>query len=488
LKNRPARLVFPALRWSAAGRFDVENYTVEDALRAGVGGFILFGGPADAAQQIIEQTQSRCDYALLFGSDMERGAGQQLDGMTQIAPNGALGFLDNLDVTARAAETTALEARAAGINLIFGPVADLDNERRNPIIGTRSFGAAPSLVARHVDAWVRGCHRGGALACAKHFPGHGRTTQDSHATLPHVTASSAAIDDDLDPFRAAIAAGVDAIMTAHVVYDAIDAVNPATLSHAIVTDLLRTRLHFDGIVATDGLGMKGIREAAGGDEARASIRALNAGCDVLLYSEDCARTIDALRAELGRTLSAYRVDEARERVARAADAVAGAVPLVKEAEPKWALDAAVLAIHSLHGGVAAPRSIDVVNIDDDTGGPYAPPSRSVFIETLESHGFDVRPTSMDATRSMPGADASRAIVVALYSEIRAWKGEPRLSSHATETLRRVRALRSDAIVVLFGHPRLAEYVDAASIVVAWGGEHIMQRAAATWLAQTGGRG
>jgi beta-glucosidase-like glycosyl hydrolase len=490
LKHGPARLVFPALRWSADGRYVAEHYSVEKALRAGVGGFILFGGSPDAARQITEETQSRCDHALLFGSDMERGAGQQLTGFTALPPNGALGFVDDADVTRRGAEITAREARSAGINLVFAPVADLDTERRNPIVGTRSFGADPSRVARHVSAWVHGCHSGRALACAKHFPGHGRTIDDSHSALPHVTTSAATLEHDLDPFRAAIAAGVDAVMTAHVMFDAIDRANPATLSAAITTDLLRNVLGFEGITITDGLGMKGILDAAGGDEARAAMSAVNAGCDVLLYPEDCERTIDAMIAESGRKLSSRRVVEARERIARAAERVVGVhADSSRDEEMQWTLDAAVRAVHALHGSVHVARFVDVITIDEDLGGPHAPPSRDAFIHALANHGFDVRSAVSGAHART--ADGSRTTLIAIYSDVRAWKGAPVLSGAARTKVREIRMTSPDAIVVLFGHPRLAEDLaeDLAesNTVVAWGGEHIMQRAAAKWLAQTGGR-
>src|SRR6185295_8272390 len=135
----------------------------------------------------------------------------------------AIGWLRDEAVTERVGELTAREARALGVNWIYAPVADVDLEPENPIIGVRAFGTEPAAVAAQVAAWVRGCRRGGALSCAKHFPGHGRTVGDSHIERPTVSASREMLEADLEPFRAAVEAGVDSMMTAHVAYPALDA-------------------------------------------------------------------------------------------------------------------------------------------------------------------------------------------------------------------------------------------------------------------------
>src|SRR5262245_36040106 len=182
-----ARLLFPAVRWDAEQEFEPARPMVEDALQLGVGGFIFFGGQAEAVRELTTDLHSRSRHPLLIGADLERGAGQQFRGATPLPPLAAIGSLDDLEVTRRCGELTAREARALGVNWVYAPDADVDVEPRNPIIGTRSFGTRPDQVARHVVAWIEGCHQGGALACAKHFPGHGRTTADSHAELPVVS-------------------------------------------------------------------------------------------------------------------------------------------------------------------------------------------------------------------------------------------------------------------------------------------------------------
>ncbi len=473
--------MFPALRWDVKRGFDQHDADIERALRRGVGGFIVFGGEAEAVHELTTTTQTRCDYPLLFGSDLERGAGQQFRGATQLPPLAAIGSLDSLDVTTRAARLTAREAQGVGINWIFAPDSDVDLEPRNPIVGTRSFGASPALVARHVAAWTRGCHSEGVLACAKHFPGHGRTTEDSHAVLPRVPADRRALEQDLEPFRAAIDAGIDAIMTAHIVFESLDDTTAATLSHAIINDILRRELRFNGLVVTDGMGMQGILDACDGDEATAGIAALNAGCDVLLYPTHFESVADALDAEIRRSLPERRVTDSVERVRAAAErAITSATGHWGETPDRaWSLDVAVQTVQSLRDTIGLPREFDLVTVDDDIGGPFPSPSRDPFTDELREQGFE--PRAADC------AHDDRAAVVAVYADIRAWKGAPGISAAAIARIQAAVTVRSDAVILLFAHPRLAEPLPGRQLVAAWGGEAIMQQAAARWLAHASGR-
>ncbi|MFW6080091.1 MAG: glycoside hydrolase family 3 protein, partial [Gemmatimonadota bacterium] len=303
-----ARLFFPALRADEDGGFDGSSVRIDEALERGVGGFILFGGDAGRVRELTRELHRRAARPLLIGSDLERGAGQQFAGATPLPPAAALGAIDDPAVTRRAGELTAREARALGIDWVYAPVADVDVEPRNPIVGTRAFGETPERVARHVAAWVEGCRAGGALSCAKHFPGHGRTVTDSHMELPRVDAERDVLESDMRPFIAAVRAGVDSIMTAHVAYAALEPTGgPATLSRAIVSGLLRGAIGFDGVVVTDALIMEGV-QAEGAGEAGAAVAATAAGCDALLYPRELAEVAAALERAIERgTLPAERV-------------------------------------------------------------------------------------------------------------------------------------------------------------------------------------
>jgi len=471
--SRLARLLAPALRWSVDGGYALERASIETALSLGVGGFVLFGGESEAVRSLTAELRQRSTVPLLIAADLERGAGQQFRGATQLPPLAALGYLDDLHATRKAAALTAREALSLGVDWVLAPVADLDIEPDNPIVGTRSFGADPTRVAAHVTAWVEGCRDEGARCCAKHFPGHGRTTDDSHERRPIVNASRQQLDLDLTPFRAAILAGADAIMTAHVAYPALDPTGlPATASPAIVNGLLRDELEFGGLVMTDALIMQGILEEGA---AQAMTGPISAGCDVLLYPPDMTAAEAALSAALGTSLEESAV---RDAIGRIEAVAAGPRPtgagIDHKTEPGWALSVAQRTIHVARGSVDVPREFDLLTVDDDLGGPYPPPSREPFVHALRDAGFD--------PRKVDTIDGRRAAVVAVYADVRAWKGRPGLSAAARTAIEAAVARRADTVVMLFAHARLADGAPGRNVVVAWGGETVMQSAAARWLA------
>ncbi len=221
------------------------------------------------------------DLPPLIAIDQEGGRVMRLGPPAlQLPPMRTLGDLDDEAFVSMLAETQARELSALGITMSFAPVADVHTRDANPIIGDRAFAATPERVARFAAAFAEGLARGGVLTCAKHFPGHGDTTVDSHLALPRVDRDKASFEQiELAPFAAlARNPAVDAMMTAHVVYPAIDAGNPATLSHALCTDILRTQLGFRGVLFSDDLEMKALTMPIG----EAAVRAVAAGCDVLL--------------------------------------------------------------------------------------------------------------------------------------------------------------------------------------------------------------
>jgi beta-N-acetylhexosaminidase len=189
-----------------------------------------------------------------------------------------LGDLDDDDLLRRVAEAHARELRALGFTMSFAPVADVHTRPANPIIGDRAFASTPERVARLAGAWAEGLARGGVLSCAKHFPGHGDTILDSHVALPHVDRPRAELErTEIVPF-ASLASRVDAMMSAHVIYEAIDPARPASLSRAIGTELLRGALGFRGVLVSDDLEMKAIAHGIG----EAAVLAVAAGCDMVL--------------------------------------------------------------------------------------------------------------------------------------------------------------------------------------------------------------
>lgn len=487
----PTRLLFPALRWKD-DTFVPEEAPAAELARRGVGGFIVFGGPADEVRATTRRLQREAPHHLVFGADLERGAGQQFHGATSLPPLAALASLRDPLALWRAGYLTAREARALGVDWIYAPVADLANEPDNPIVGTRSPGSDPEWVARAVTVWSLGCAAAGGLACAKHFPGHGRTRTDSHLELPEVEAGLDDLARDVMPFAAAVEAGVPSIMMAHVSYPALDpAALPASRSRRIVTDLLRGRVGFRGVVVTDALVMSGF--AAHG-EASAAVESVAAGVDALLYPEDPAAVEAAVRAALesGR-LSRTRVRQAIGRVSSLADRASAAPEPESFAsgpgEPAWGVRedrvwARAVAERSMRWMVQPPETrpptrVVLHTVDDDVGGPYPPPERSVLPESLREWGVEVVEAGEGET---PAADGG-SVLVAVYGEVRGWKGRAGLSEEARLRVREL-ARKEKGVVVLFGHPRLAAaFPQDRPVLCAWGGEAIMQEAAARVIAR-----
>ncbi len=266
---------------------------VRRRLSEGLGGVVLYAWNVESPEQLralTEDLRSERDDVLV-AIDEEGGDVTRLEAASgsSYPGNGALGVVDDVELTERVALSLGAELAAAGINLDFAPVADVNTNPLNPVIGIRSFGADGELVARHVAAFVGGLQRAGVAACAKHFPGHGDTSVDSHLALPVVESIE---DVALEPFRAAIAAGVQSIMTAHIVVQALGD-SPATMSREILHDVLRDELGFRGLVVTDALEMRAISATVGVEEG--AVRAIAAGADALclghdLFDEPCSRS------------------------------------------------------------------------------------------------------------------------------------------------------------------------------------------------------
>lgn len=302
---------------------------VEWIEKDGVGSMTMsVGSPIDVAVK-LNALQQHAAIPLLVHSDLEPGLGRLEGGIfvpsmlyggsATVFPTAmAMGAANSDSLTYAAAYAIGREARAVGIQVVFGPVADVNNNPANPVINTRSFGEDPATVARLTSEFVRGLQDAGALATAKHFPGHGDTDTDSHLALPVVKSDRAQLDTvELVPFRAAIAAGVSGVMSAHIALPAVEGDNaPATLAPRVMTDLLRDTLRFRGMTYTDALTMDAIGE--GYPIERSSVLAVQAGADVLLKPSDVRRAIDAVeQAVVAGTIPAARIDSSARRILEA---------------------------------------------------------------------------------------------------------------------------------------------------------------------------
>jgi beta-glucosidase-like glycosyl hydrolase len=464
-----ADIVLPAIRWDRDKGYEPYRESIARWQQLGVGGYILFGGEKAATKALIHELEESAHRDLLIASDLERGAGQQVRGLTSLPPLLALASLGE-DAVTEAARITALEAREIGVNWIFSPVCDLDIEPLNPIVQTRSLGADAFDVGHYAALWIAACQAEGVMACAKHFPGHGRTTMDSHATLPVVNVGRE-LERDLLPFRIAVQAGVGSVMSAHVAFPAWDATNmPATHSHAILVDLLRRDLFFQGLIVTDALIMEGAK--GGASEAEGCIRALRAGCDLLLYPHNPDAVIEGLteaaandrdledliaQASLRRQQANFGVAPSRARKSGASVQPGRGEALCREA------------VKQLRGDM--PRlagSVSIEFVDDDQGGPYPLPPRDAFERELARLGVSV------------AAGGTRVVLV--FADVKSWKGRSGLSQDSMAKLKTL--VDAKTPVIIFGHPRRqVEVPGLGPVVCAWSGDEAMQRAAAQRLAQ-----
>ena len=306
--------------------------------------FLYRNQPYEAAV-LLNRLQHDSKLPLLIAADFERGVSMRLHGATEFPHAMAFGAAAKPEYAEAFGRITAQEARAIGVHWNFFPDADVNSNPANPIINTRSFGEDPQLVGDLVAAYIRGARANGMMTTAKHFPGHGDTATDSHLGVAQVTGDKARLEAvELSPFRQAIAAGVDAVMVAHVTVPSLDPqpTRVATTSPAVVTDLLRNQLGFRGIVITDALDMAGLTRLYSNNIGRAAVDAFKAGNDVLLIPAD-------LDASYRAVLQAVQ---------------SGEIPLTR-------LDAAVLKILKAKAslGLHRARLVNLQNLEETVGRP-----------------------------------------------------------------------------------------------------------------------
>jgi beta-N-acetylhexosaminidase len=446
-------------------------------VRQKIGGLILFGGEVYETAELVNSFQKLARVPLLLASDFERGVGNQITGATLFPPLMSLGAAGSEELAFEMGRITALEGRALGIPMTYAPVLDVNVNPDNPIINTRSAGEDPALVSRIGLAFLRGCQENGMIATAKHFPGHGDTAQDSHLLLPTITGDRARLEAvELAPFKAAVDAGVKAIMTSHLFVPALDPTPgvPATLSPAILTGLLREKFGFKGLIVTDALEMAGITNTFTTEEA--ALKAILAGVDLLLLPPEPEKVAAylALAARDGRIpagrldASVRRILEAkaalgldRNRFVRVGDLRTKVGPRAFQEQAARTFEAAVTLVKN-EGEViplaGPPRKIAVVSLSSDPGDYYA---GRAFVAEMKKRdpallGFfadgDTGQEDLDAAAAQcAGADT---VVFALFSRLTSSKGSVDLEpKHAALVNKLAASAGGPAVVVVsFGSP------------------------------------
>ena len=467
-----AQLVFPGFRF---GQDDPERALSLVAM--GVGGFCLYGGTARQVAAFTARLQARAAVPLLFCADYENGAASHCRDATALPSNMGVAASGRLDLARLKAEITAQEALALGVRWVLAPVVDLAVEPDNPIVNIRSFGADPDLVARFAGAYLEGLRRHRVLGCLKHFPGHGRTVRDSHMELPHIRADRRTLERrDLAPFRDLLARA-DSVMLGHLAVPALGAGRgPFSLSLA-ARRLLRERLRFQGLVATDALDMHAVSKRY--PETDAALRALRAGADVLLVPKAPERLVDRLPAAIAgndlvfveESLARLRLAKQRAGLGRAGTGlpVPGGVGGSRHERQAQRMAEACLAWHGcpsvLKGGKlayvepgVAPR--DWLGRD--------------FIAELRRAGISVRPVSGAAR---PG----EALVAGIFLRPRAYCGRISLDPAGRAEVLRLAAQAPRTVVVSFGSPFILAAFPGHGGLCAFSGNAFAQRAAARAL-------
>ena len=520
LDEKIGQLLVPSFR-AAYTSSDSETYDELAALVSDhrVGGLLMFGArtpqprvllnpnysrstlgrPLDGAS-LINRLQAAAPVPLLVAADFETGAGFRLEGATAFPPAMAFGAAGDPRLAFEAGRIAAAEARAMGVHVNFAPVVDVNNNPRNPVINIRSFGEDPARVGELASAYVEGLRAGGMLATIKHFPGHGDTDVDSHIGLPIINHPRERLDRiELVPFRAGIAAGADAVMTAHIELPALDPTpaTPATFSRVIVAQLLRDELGFDGLVFTDSMRMRAVSEMVSPGEAAA--RAVGAGHDIVLHSPDDVAAIAGIQAAAAAgDLSEERIDQSVRRILSAKarlglhrqravslDALPDVVGTRAHAEVAREVGERSLTLIKDDRSTVplpAPRDASLLYLsvlDYPAGWGIGSPSRT-FIPELEARWPNV--TAIELSDRTPLSEiqlvretARRydAVVAGVFVRTAAFSGRMDLAPALTELL--VALGRDTAetgqlfVAVLFGNPYSAAFLaDLPAILLTYG--------------------
>ena len=472
--------------------------------RFGVGGIVFFKSDPLGQAILTNELQKRSTIPLLISQDMEWGPAMRISRSTEFPYSMALGATRNPQLAYAMGRITAREARSLGIHQVYAPVADINNNPDNPVINIRSFGESPELVSEMVVSLIKGLQDGGVIATAKHFPGHGDASVDSHLNLPVLNHDMSRLQDvELVPFKAAIDAGVRSIMTGHLSFPMVDKQEQisAALSPTITTGILREQMGFSGLIVTDALNMAAVTKQFGPGEA--AVRAIAAGADVILLSVDeYAARSEVLRAVKEGTLSDARIDESVRRVLETKQQMG--LPRQRLVDMDSITQVVGNQTHRIASETIARESITLLKNDDGVI-PLDHRAR-VGIVTLTDKSLDGESEFASAlisglgdstTHHYIGPDADNVssyaimkeledrdmIVVGLYLGRKSGKPRQLLRPRQTLFLRRLAEANKKTAIVLFGNPfALNELsISPSATVLTYGKSVASQKAAANAL-------
>jgi beta-glucosidase-like glycosyl hydrolase len=498
-----------------------------------IGGIILFRGPVYESVILVNRMQELAHYPLLISADLESGSGMRFDDTVSFPWNMAVAATGNPDYARRQGEITAREARAIGVQHVFAPVVDVNNNAANPVINVRSYGEDAADVARFASAFTEGAQAGGVIATAKHFPGHGDTAVDSHRGLPEINVARSRLNSlELIPFEAAVKAGIGSVMVGHIALPQIDsspikplpkavkskptetdeageiieekATMPATMS-PLIGGILRNDLNFKGMIVTDALDMSGLTIYFSQDEA--AVRALEAGADMLLKPSDVEAAFRGVREAVksGR-LTEKRIDESARKVLAAKydlGLVAQRLTPIESIDRTVASkEARMLATEISEHAITLVRDEDkripinalrpdakVLNIAITNGDDRLLVAHS-FVTRLAQSGrkvdtlaLDDRSSEAEVRKTIEAAKSADLIIASLYGKVRT--GQVRsagLPDSGSRVLNELIGGKTPIIAISFGNPYLLEsFSGLRTYMVAYGDMPSLQQAAARAL-------
>ena len=448
-----------------------------------IGGFHTFGGDPAAVALMLNEMQHESKLPLLITADLEGGPGYVLFGATRLPLAMSIGATGDPQLAYEAGKITAEEARAIGINVNFYPVADVQNNPNNPIINIRSFGEDPAQVSTFVRAYIRGSQENGVIATAKHFPGHGDVATDSHLEMPVLNVTTERLERvELPPFRAAIDQGVGAVMSAHIWLPNLESEKgvPSTLSKSVLTGVLRDELHFGGLVFTDSMTMRGVTSNFAA--ADATLRAVEAGVDVVLHPPDVATSFNAIKSavESGR-IPVSRLDASVRRILTAKakfrdQRFTDVNRLMKVVGTKahkdlaqQIEDRAITLVrderHSLPLKPSPDLRIVQINVLDNRNGWREGPVGRVAAAEMQKRfpravtvQVDDQSTANELDMVRKLAQMADAIVVNGFIRVAAYKGSIDLTINETTLLKDLAAMPKPFVFTVFGSPYVLAHV------------------------------
>ncbi|MGI9534581.1 MAG: glycoside hydrolase family 3 protein [Thermodesulfobacteriota bacterium] len=436
----------------------VEEYNVT--------GFIIFNGEIDQVRETIKELQSISKYPLFFGCDAERGLGQIVKGGTKFPFLMAQGAADDIELLKGQAETTAVEMKNTGINLLFAPVLDVNTNQENPIINIRSFSDNPKTVARLANAYIVEVKSYGVFTCGKHFPGHGSTDIDSHVDLPALNKNLAELEElEFIPFKYAIDTGVDFIMVGHIAIPELDGeLKPAILSQTLIQDILRRGLGFENIVITDSFRMDAL--SSFGAESEIAIRSIDAGCDIVLDPKYPFELIDKIKLEINDNemlLSKIRKSSNTALKLKGKlvdDSVALKSGSVVNENLVHELSAKSVCV--VKAGVIDSEKVDINVIDVTEKGRYL---THPFIDCLEGNGIIVNSINYISEKNLPVFSSSYNLVNLIVTTVAAWSGHSRLNSTFKTFLEKIHDSGSKNILASFGSPYVIKDLNRFDVII-----------------------